>query len=171
MKAWTKRLLISASAVAALVCGPASGGRAIPPDASNPLEPQGLVAAPATRPSPQPDTATLYARGVTRQGRVVVVSKELAEAAKKDPVIVFTTVAIKARVDRNGLLRAYEIVQADRGGIPHRLGFRAKDLITRVNGIPAASILARQPALMDASRFEVRIIRKGKARKIVVEIR
>ena len=79
--------------------------------------------------------------------------------------------AIKVRVDKGGSLSGYELVEIDRGSIAENIGFRAKDRIVAVNGIPAGNFEENQASLQSANRFEVTIIRNGKAQKIVMEIR
>lgn len=90
---------------------------------------------------------------------------------RKDNEIVLSSVAIKTRVDKNGNLAGYELFEIDKGSIPEKVGFRSGDRVIAVNGIPARNLEKSQAALQAAGRFEITIIRKGKTRKIFVEIR
>ena len=111
------------------------------------------------------------AHQITRRGKVVVLPRGLVDEVKKDNGLVLSTVAIKAGVDKGGRLSGYELVEIDRGSIAENIGFRAKDRIIAVNGIPAGKFEENQAALQSANRFEVTIIRKGRTQKIVMEIR
>jgi len=115
--------------------------------------------------------ADSYARQITRRGKTIVVSRALADDVKKDNQIVLSTVAIKTRLDKNGDLAGYELVQVDKGSIPENVGFRPGDRIIAVNGIPARAFAANEGSLRSASRFEVTLLRKGRTRRMVLEIR
>ncbi len=112
-----------------------------------------------------------YAREVTRRGNLILVSKKLADAAKRDNLIVLSKVAIKGRLDRRGELQAYELVQVDKGSVVEKMGFRPGDLLTSVNAIPARRFYAERQTLEGANSLHVIIKRKGKAMKMTVEIR
>ncbi len=112
-----------------------------------------------------------YARQITRRGKVVVISRGLADEVRKDNVLLLSAVAIKARVDKGGSLSGYELVEIDRGSIAEKIGFKAKDRIIAVNGVPAGKFEENWVSLQSADRFDVTIVRKGKRQKIVAEIR
>ena len=115
--------------------------------------------------------ASYYLGQVTRKGKFIVVTKELAEDAKKGLEIVLSSVAIKTRVDKDGKLAGYELFEIDKGSIPEKIGFKSGDRVTAVNGIAARDLEKKRASLQSAGRFEITVYRKGKARKIFVEVR
>jgi type II secretory pathway component PulC len=112
-----------------------------------------------------------YAREVTRIGSRVVVSRGLADATKQNNRIILSKVAVKSRLDREGKLRAYELVQVDKGSVVQKMGFLPGDQLVSVNGIPVRDLDEKGEDLKTADRFEVSVLRKGKIRKVMVEIR
>jgi hypothetical protein len=112
-----------------------------------------------------------YAREVTRRGNFVLVSKKLADAARRDNLIVLSNVAIRGRLDRRGELQAYELVQIDKGSVVEKMGFRPGDLLTSVNAIPARRFYAERQTIEGAKSLHVIIKRKGKTMKMTVEIK
>jgi S1-C subfamily serine protease len=111
------------------------------------------------------------AEGVSRQGSLAVVTRQCADEARRDNTIVLSKVAIKARLDKKGRLRGYEAVEIDKGSAVERMGFMPHDLLTSVNGIPARDLNTRRRSLESADRFDITILRKGRAQKIRLEIR
>jgi len=186
MSGWIRRArwsLAAAWAVALVFGLPAAG---VPASATCLAAPEVAPAAPAAtqagetvkQGSAQPPAAAArkpdfshYARQITRQGKMIIVPRSLADEVKKDNQIVLSSVAIKTRVDKNGNLAGYELFEIDKGSIPEKVGFRSGDRVIAVNGIPARNLEKNQTALEAAGRFEVTFVRKGKTRKIVVEIR
>lgn len=126
----------------------------------------GAEAAPAARSGIDP-----YAREVTRKGNSVFVSKKLAEATRKDEKIVLSKVAVRTRVDAEGDLRAYELVQIDRGSVVEKMGLKPGDQVVKVNGIPVRDLEEKRRSLEGLSRFDVTVLRKGKPVKLRVEVR
>ena len=108
---------------------------------------------------------------MTRRGNLILVSKKLADAAKRDNLIVLSKVAIKGRLDRRGELQAYESSRSTREASWEKMGFRPGDLLTSVNAIPARRFYAERQTLEGANSLHVIIKRKGKAMKMTVEIR
>ena len=51
------------------------------------------------------------------------------------------------------------------------MGFKAKDILTNLNGIPAKDLEANRRNLEMADRFDVTILRNGKEKRLQVEIR
>jgi type II secretory pathway component PulC len=111
-----------------------------------------------------------YAKEVTKRGNIVLVSREFAAAVKKDSSVLLSTVAIKARVDKAGQLTGYRLVAIDRDSAVSRMGFKAGDVVTAVNGIPARRFEPNRPSLESAGRFDVDFIRKKEQRRLNVEI-
>jgi type II secretory pathway component PulC len=111
-----------------------------------------------------------YAKEVTKKGKSVVVTKDFADLVRKNNAVVLSKVAVKQKVDESGKVTAYQLVQIDRGSSVDRMGFKAGDLVTAVNGVPARDLVGNQKTLEQEKRFDVELIRKGKPMKITVEI-
>ena len=145
-----------------------------PPPAAPGAQPAAEAAPPAaaqTAPAGVKHNASYYLSRITRQGKFIVVTKELAEDAIKDNEIVLSSVAIKTRVGKDGKLAGYELFEIDKGSIPEKIGFKSGDRVTAVNGIAARDLEKNRASLQSAGRFEITVYRKGKARKIFVEVR
>ncbi len=112
-----------------------------------------------------------YAKEITKQGKIIVVSKKFVDLAKEDHAIVLSKVAVKQRVDENGKVSAYQLVQVDRGSSVEKMGFKAGDLLVSVNGIPARELTASQKKLEQETQFEAIVLRKGKKVKFLFEVR
>ncbi len=108
---------------------------------------------------------------IIRQGNLIIVSKQLADRVRKNNDIILSTVAIKTRVDKDGRLDGFQLFQVDPGSIVEKMGFRPKDVLTSVNGIPARDLDANRHSLESADRFDITISRGGKGKKLVLEIR
>jgi type II secretory pathway component PulC len=112
-----------------------------------------------------------YAQEVTRKGNRVTISRKLVDATKQDNKIVLSKVAVKSRVDEKGDLRAYELVQIDRGSVVEKVGLKPGDQIVKVNGIPARNLEESRQSLEGSNRFDVTVLRKGKIVKLNVQVR
>lgn len=110
-------------------------------------------------------------RVVTRKGDLIIVSKEFVDAVRKDNSIILSTVAVKAMVDDEGRILGFQLFQLDRGSIPEQMGFKAKDILASVNGIPARELEAMQGSLENKQRFELTILRNGKEKRVQVVVR
>jgi S1-C subfamily serine protease len=110
-------------------------------------------------------------KDVTRKGNLIIVSKRFADAVKKDNTIVLSTVAVKSRLNQSGQLQGYQLFQIDRSSPVEQMGFRAKDVMTGVNGIPARELEANRQSLEKTQRFDVTFLRNSKEKKIRIEIR
>jgi type II secretory pathway component PulC len=108
---------------------------------------------------------------VVRQGNLIIVSKRLADDVRENNDIVLSTVAIKARVDRDGRFYGFQLFQVDRGSVVEKMGFKPKDILTGVNGIPARDLNGSRASLESADRFEITILRNGNEKKLSLEIR
>ena len=108
-----------------------------------------------------------YAREVAKRGDLVIISRKLADAVKKDNGIVLSKVAVKVRLDGKGELRAYELVQVDKGSVVEKMGFRPGDLITAVNNIRARDFDDKRQSLESSDRFNVTFLRKGKTGRLI----
>lgn len=123
---------------------------------------------PASAASAAPDQ---WVRDVKRSGNRVVVTKKLADAAKKDDKIVLSKVAVRSRLDAEGELRSYELVQVDKGSVVEKMGLRPGDQLVAVNGIPVRNLEEKRKGLEGSNRFSITIMRKGKPVKLNVEIK
>jgi type II secretory pathway component PulC len=120
----------------------------------------------ASRKTTQP-----HGKEVSRRGNTILVSREFADRVKKNNDIVLSKVAVKSRVDKDGRFVGYELAQIDRGSVVEKMGFSSRDVITSVNGTPARELYANRSSLEASGRFDVEILRRGRAKKLVVEIR
>ena len=115
-------------------------------------------------------TVDPYAKEITRKGKIVLVTKKFVDQVKAEHAIVLSKVAIKQRVDENGKVSAYQLVEVDRGSSVEKMGFKAGDLLLSVNGIPARDLKETQKNLEQESKFEVVVMRKGKKIKMFFEV-
>jgi hypothetical protein len=105
------------------------------------------------------------------QGNNVAISRQFADEARKSNDIILSTVAIKARVDKAGVLTGYQLVQIDKGSPVERMGLKAGDVVTTINDVPAKEFETKRQTLDAASKFDVTIIRKSKQLRMKFEIR
>ncbi|OPY69400.1 MAG: hypothetical protein A4E57_01201 [Syntrophorhabdaceae bacterium PtaU1.Bin034] len=105
-----------------------------------------------------------------KRGNVVVVSRRFSDEVKKNNQIILSKVAVKSRLDKNGQLEAYQLVVIDKGSVVDKIGLKPKDLITSVNGVPVKDLNANREVLEMADHFDITVVRKGKAKKFVIEI-
>jgi predicted metalloprotease with PDZ domain len=115
-------------------------------------------------------TTDPYAKEITKKGKVVLVSKKFVDMTKEDHAIVLSKVAVKQRLDENGKVSAYQLVQVDRGSSVEKMGFKAGDQLISVNGIPAKDLKDNQKNLEQENKFEVTVVRKGKKVKLFFEV-
>jgi len=123
--------------------------------------------------SDRPDSAASRGqmKDIGRRGDLVIVSKQFVDEVKKDNGIVLSKVAIKVRVDADGKLTGYQLVQIDRGSAVEKMGFKPLDVLTGVNGVPARELEVHRPSLETADRFDVTILRGGKKKTMRIEVR
>lgn len=122
----------------------------------------------------KPATATAQdpsAKEVTKRGNTVLVSREFANAVKKDNGVLLSKAAVRARADKAGQLTGYQLVTIDRGSAISRMGFKPGDVITAINGIPARELEANRSCLQSATKYDVDFVRKDSQRKLNVEIK
>ncbi len=161
MGRWAKYASFFAAAACAFgVYGPLAEGVCRPRDTED-----------AVRPARETGKQGPSAKEITRHGSVVIISRTLASDIRSDSGILLSKVAVKTRVGKDGRIEGYELVEVDRGSIPDKLGFKPKDFISEANGIPARDFIENRAVLESARRFQVIILRKGRSRKLVVEIR
>ncbi len=110
-------------------------------------------------------------RKIVRKGNTVIVPRQFVDEVKKKNDIVLSTVAIKSRVGKDGQLQGYQLFQIDRGSAVEKMGFRAKDVIVKVNGIPARDLEANRQSLESSDHFDVTFLRDGKERRMRIEVR
>ncbi len=112
-----------------------------------------------------------YAKEVTKRGSTVLVSREFANAVKKDNGLLLSKAAVKARADKAGQLTGYQLVTIDRGSTISKMGFKPGDVITAINGIPARELEANRSCLQSATKYDVDFLRKDNPRRLNVEIK
>jgi hypothetical protein len=140
-------------------------------DAGDSSPTKGTATLSTTSPPLEGGTSAGKSKDISRKGNLIVVSKRLAEEVKKNNDVILSTVAIKSRVDKNGQLQGFQLFQVDRGSVVEKMGFRAKDVLTSVNGIEARGLEKNRETLEKADRFDATILRNGKERRVRILIR
>jgi S1-C subfamily serine protease len=115
-----------------------------------------------------------YSKEITRKGKVVVVSRMLANKIKADSSIVTAALTVKASLDKRGKGNGYRIVAVDKGSLAQKLGILKNDIIQEVNGLKLVSsddIKQAEERFKDSADFRVKIIRKGRVGNLYYEIR
>jgi S1-C subfamily serine protease len=115
-----------------------------------------------------------YSKEIMMKGKVVVVSKALADKIRADNSIVMAAVTVKASLDKRRKGNGYRIVAVDKGSLAQKLGILKNDIVQEVNGfklVSADDVNQAQERFMDATDLEVRIIRKGRARILYYAVR
>lgn len=121
--------------------------------------------------------AQIPADAIKREGKRVIISKDLAERAKVDRAFVnslASTVAVKVNVDSRGNANGFQVVSVDKGSVAEKLGIQPGDVIQEVNGFRLTTqdeVNQAFEALKDARTFEVKILRRGKPAVLYYEIR
>ena len=115
-----------------------------------------------------------YSKEITRKGKVVVVSKALADKIRADNSIVMAAVTVKASLDKRRKGNGYRIVAVDKGSLAQKLGILKNDIVQELNGLKLVSaddVNQAQERFKDATDLEVRIIRKGRVRTLYYAVR
>jgi type II secretory pathway component PulC len=105
---------------------------------------------------------------IRKEGGVTLIPKSLAEKLKVNNNIVMSSVAVKAAGD--GL----KVVAVDRGSIAQKMGISPDDILQEINGHrldSSADMNKMYEALKDATRFEMKVMRRGKSETLRYEIR
>jgi S1-C subfamily serine protease len=114
-----------------------------------------------------------YSKEITRKGKVVVVSRMLADKIRADSGTVTAALTIKASLDKRGKGNGYRIVAVDKGSLAQKLGILKDDIIQEVNGLKLVSsedIKQAEERFKDSTDFKVKIIRKGRVRNLYYAI-
>ena len=104
----------------------------------------------------------------------MLISKPLAEQIKKDNSLLFSSVAVKAETDARGQPTGYKIVAVDKGSVAQKMGILPDDTVQEVNGYKlnnAEDFKKAYDTLKNETRFEVRVLRKGRVETLRYEIR
>lgn len=115
--------------------------------------------------------ADKYSKEIVRNKNKVTVSRVFVDTVEKNNAIVLSNVAVRQRIDKNGKLEAWELVEIDRGSLVAKMGFRAGDRVTSVNGIPVRALETKRTELATSSRWELLVYRYGKPWRMVIEVR
>ncbi len=121
-----------------------------------------------------PPTSVDYGKEIRREGTTTVISKSLAEKMKTDNTMILSSVAIKLSTDASGKPNGYKVVGVDKGSLAQKLGVLPDDVLQEVNGYQlknAEETKKAQDALKNASRFELKVLRRGKMETLRYEIR
>jgi type II secretory pathway component PulC len=127
-----------------------------------------VAARPRATPSGQNIAKMDLGKEIRRDGNVTLISKSLAEKLKVDNNVIMSSIAVKAAAD--GL----KVVAVDKGSIAQKMGIAADDTLQEVNGHRLSStgdMNKVYEALKNATRFEVKVMRRGKEETLRYEIR
>lgn len=111
------------------------------------------------------------ARGVVRIHDRVTVSKAFVDAVKKNNALMFSQIAVRGRAGKDGRLETWELVEVDGKSPVAKMGFRRGDRIASVNGIPARELEGRRTELETLSQWDLLIHRRGKLRRMRIEMK
>lgn len=118
--------------------------------------------------------STDYSKDVKKEGKTVVLSKSLADRIKSDNTIVMSSMAIKVSTDGAGKSNGYKVVSIDKGSLADKLGIMQDDVLQEVNGFQLSNAEDTKKAhetLRNASKLEVKVLRRGKVETLRYEIR
>lgn len=113
-------------------------------------------------------------REIRKEGKALLISKPLADQIKSDNSLLFSSVAVKAETDARGQPTGYKIVAVDKGSVAQKMGILPDDTIQEVNGYKlnnAEDFRKAYDTLKNETRFEVRVLRKGRVETLRYEIR
>ncbi len=113
-------------------------------------------------------------REITKEGTALLISKPLAEQIKSDNSLLFSSVAVNAETDARGQPTGYKIVAVDKGSVAQKMGILPDDTVQEVNGYKlnnAEDFKKAYDTLKNETRFEVRVLRKGRVETLRYEIR
>lgn len=120
---------------------------------------------------------TIPQRVVRKEGNRFIIDREFASKVKADRDFansLIASVSVKANVDPNGKPNGFKIVSIDKGTVAERMGILPGDVVQEVNGFKLTNhedISKAYEALKDATRFEVKVLRRGKATTLYYEIK
>lgn len=137
-------------------------------------QPSGKAPSSAPSQASPAQSPTELAKGIKKEGRNVVIPKELAERIKADNTIVSTSIAVKGNIDKDGKFNGYKIVSVDKGSIMDKIGIQPNDIIQEVNGYRLTSQEEAQRAyneLKNSTSFEVKVMRKNRPTTLYYQIR
>ena len=128
----------------------------------------------ATKKEPVAPKATDYSKDVKKEGKTTVLSKSLADRIKSDNTVVMSSIAIKLSTDAAGKANGYKVVSVDKGSLANKLGIMQDDVLQEVNGFQlknAEDAKKAHETLRNASKLEVKVLRRGKVETLRYEIR
>lgn len=111
---------------------------------------------------------------IRREGKTLVIPKALAEQIKNDSTAIMSSVALKLATDASGRLSGYRVVAIDKGSIVGKMGLRPDDTLQAVNGRSLSSgedLKKLYDDLKNVTKFQLKVLRQGKAETIFYEIR
>jgi general secretion pathway protein C len=121
-----------------------------------------------------PQKAVDYNKELKKEGKTLVISKSLAEKMRDDNSLLLSALTIKLSTDSAGKTNGYRVVGVDKGSLAQKLGILPDDLLQEVNGFSvknAEDLKKAHEALKNASKFDVKVLRKGKMETLRYEIR
>ncbi len=115
-----------------------------------------------------------YSKEITKEGKTTIVSQSLADQLKNDNRTLMSSLAIKISTDEAGKPNGYKVVSVDKGSLASKLGIMPDDVLQEVNGLQLMSADDAKKAyesLRNASKLQVKVIRRGKVETLSYEIR
>jgi hypothetical protein len=116
-------------------------------------------------------SADLFNREIIPRKNRVLVSRTFVEAVIDNKAILLSTVALRQHTGRNGRVDSLELVQVDKGSPVAKMGFKSGDHLCKVNGIAVGDLDDKRAELEASNRWELMVLRQGKHRRIVIEVR
>jgi len=115
-----------------------------------------------------------YSKDVKKEGKTTVLSKSLADRIKNDNAVVMSSLAVKVSIDAAGKPNGYKVASVDKGSLASKLGIMQDDVLQEVNGFSlktAEDARKAHETLKNSTRFEVKVLRRGKVETLRYEIR
>jgi type II secretory pathway component PulC len=133
---------------------------------------------PATKEAPKTAKATSkavdYNKELKKEGKTLVISRSLADKVREDNSVLLSALTIKLSTDSAGKPNGYKVVGVDKGSLAQRLGIMPDDVLQEVNGFSVKNsedLKKAHEALKNASKFEIKVLRKSKMETLRYEIR
>jgi S1-C subfamily serine protease len=115
-----------------------------------------------------------FSKDVKKEGKTTVLSKSLVDSIRTDSTVLMSSLAVKLSIDTAGKPNGYKVVSVDKGSLASKLGIMQEDVLQEVNGFSlktAEDARKAHETLKNSSRFEVKVLRRGKVETLRYEIR
>ena len=121
-----------------------------------------------------PQTVMDLNKEIRREGKTILLSKYLVERIKGDNTLLMASMAVKVEADERGQPTGYKVVSVDKGSLAQRMGIMSDDKLLEVNGYTLRTVEDLKRAyenLQNSTRFDIKVLRKGRAETLNYEIR